>query len=218
MLNREVFLIANGTGAKLGEFLVELNFDQPGILATLSNIFAEHDVNIVNIAIDGARQNLHFITDLTLTSEDQVQDILKQLHMFAFVKKVRYRVSVAPIFVPRWIMHVINGKPVISLEKEFVSLLQDPAKLAEEMAKRDAKTVKELAGGADVMALEEALYIAQLRGLAVVENASVKEGRLTARLCSLGYPLARRYLDVFLKELGAQAKIIEEGVCLRVET
>jgi len=218
MLNREVFLIANGTGAKLGEFLVELNFDQPGILATLSNIFAEHDVNIVNIAIDGARQNLHFITDLTLTSEDQVQDILKQLHMFAFVKKVRYRVSVAPIFVPRWIMHVINGKPVISLEKEFVSLLQDPAKLAEEMAKRDAKTVKELAAGADVMALEEALYIAQLRGLAVVENASVKEGRLTARLCSLGYPLARRYLDVFLKELGAQAKIIEEGVCLRVET
>mgnify|MGYP000449627603 CR=1 FL=1 len=218
MLNREVFLIANGTGAKLGEFLVELNFDQPGILATLSNIFAEHDVNIVNIAIDGARQNLHFITDLTLTSEDQVQDILKQLHMFAFVKKVRYRVSVAPIFVPRWIMHVINGKPVISLEKEFVPLLQDPAKLAEEMAKRDAKTVKELAAGADVMALEEALYIAQLRGLAVVENASVKEGRLTARLCSLGYPLARRYLDVFLKELGAQAKIIEEGVCLRVET
>jgi hypothetical protein len=44
MLNREVFLIANGTGIRLGEYLVELNFDQPGILATLSNVFAEHDV------------------------------------------------------------------------------------------------------------------------------------------------------------------------------
>jgi len=57
MLNREVFLIANGTGVRLGEFLVELNFDQPGILATLSNVFAEHDVNIINIAIDDARQH-----------------------------------------------------------------------------------------------------------------------------------------------------------------
>ena len=218
MLNREVFLIANGTGAKLGEFLVELNFDQPGILATLSNIFAEHEVNIVNIAIDGARQNLHFIVDLSLSSEDQLEDILKQLRMFAFVKRVRYRVSVAPIFVPRWVTHVINGRPVISLEKEFVSFLQDPAKLAEEMAKRDAKTVKELAAAVNVVTLEEALYITQLRGLAVVENTSVKEGRLTARLCNLAYPLARRYLDAFLRELGTQAKIIEEGVCLSVET
>ncbi|MGC9130995.1 MAG: ACT domain-containing protein, partial [Pyrobaculum sp.] len=33
MLNREIYLIADGTGSRLGEFLVELNFDQPGILA-----------------------------------------------------------------------------------------------------------------------------------------------------------------------------------------
>jgi ACT domain. len=87
MLNREVFLIANGTEIRLGEFLVELNFDQPGILATLSNVFAEHDVNIINIAIDAARQHLHFITDLTLKTEEQIREILKQLQMFAFVKK-----------------------------------------------------------------------------------------------------------------------------------
>jgi predicted amino acid-binding ACT domain protein len=117
MLNREVFLIANGTGARLGEFLVELNFDQPGILATLSNVFAEHDVNIINIAIDAARQHLHFITDLTLQTEEQIREILKQLQMFAFVRKVKHRISTVPIFVPRLIVHVINGKPALALEK-----------------------------------------------------------------------------------------------------
>jgi ACT domain. len=218
MLNREVFLIANGGGARLGEFLVELNFDQPGILATLSNIFAEHDVNIINIAVDGNRQNLHFIVDLTLLSDDQIQDILKQLHMFAFVKKVKHRISTAPIFVPRWITHVINGRPVIAVEKDFTSYLQEPTKLAEEIAKRDAKTVKELATALDVVALEEALYLVQLRGFAIVNNTAVKEGRLVARLCNLVHLLTRRYLDVFFKELGIHAKMIDEGACLQIET
>ncbi len=217
MLTREVFLIANGTGARLGEFLVELNFDQPGILATLSNVFAEHDVNIINIAIDAARQHLHFITDLTSQTEEQIRDILKQLQMFAFVKKVKHRISTVPIFVPRLIVHVINGKPALALEKDLVIHLQDPAKLAEEMAKRDAKTLKEITTSLDVLTLEEALYIIQLRGLATVETA-LKEGRLTARLCNLVQPLIRTYLDAFFKELGVQAKIVDEGVCLRVET
>jgi predicted amino acid-binding ACT domain protein len=217
MLNREVFLIANGTGARLGEFLVELNFDQPGILATLSNIFAEHDVNIINIAIDAARQHLHFITDLTFQTEEQIRDILKQLQMFAFVRKVKHRISTVPVFVPRLIVHVINGKPALALEKDLVVHLQDPAKLAEEMAKRDAKTLKGITTSLDVVMLEEALYIIQLRGLATVETA-LKEGRLTARLCNLVQPLIRAYLDAFFKELGVQAKIVDEGVCLRVET
>lgn len=188
MLNREVFLIANGTGVRLGEFLVELNFDQPGILATLSNVFAEHDVNIINIAIDTTRQHLHFIADLTLQTEEQIQEILKQLQMFAFVKKVKHRISVASIFVPRLITHVINGKPALALEKDLVVHLQDPAKLAEEMAKRDVKTLKEVATTLDVVTLEEALYIIQLRGLATLET-TLKEGRLEARLCSLVQPL-----------------------------
>jgi len=217
MLNREVFLIANGTGARLGEFLVELNFDQPGILATLSNVFAEHDVNIINIAIDAARQHLHFITDLTLQTEEQIRDILKQLQMFAFVKKVKHRISTVHIFVPRLIVHVINGKPALALEKDLVVHLQDPAKLAEEMAKRDVKTLKEITTSLDVVTLEEVLYIIQLRGLATVETA-LKEGRLTARLCNLMQPLIRTYLDAFFKEFGVQAKIVDEGACLRVET
>jgi predicted amino acid-binding ACT domain protein len=216
MLNREVFLIANGTGARLGEFLVELNFDQPGILATLSNVFAEHDVNIINIAIDAARQHLHFITDLTLQTEEQIREILKQLQMFAFVKKVKHRISAASIFVPRLIVHVINGKPALVLEKDLVAHLQDPAKLAEEMAKRDVKTLKEITTSLDVVTLDEALYIIQLRGLATVETA-LKEGRLTARLCNLVQPLIRTYLDAFFKEFGVQAKTVDEGACLRVE-
>lgn len=218
MLNREIYLIADGSGGRLGEFLVELNFDQPGILATLSNIFAEHDVNIVNIAIDGPRRHLHFITDLTVVSEEQLQEIVKQLQMFAFVKKVRHRISAAQIFVPRWIIHVINGKPAIAVEKELAAFLQDPQRLAEEMAKRDAKAVKELVASINAVVLEEALYLVQLRGFASVESTAVANGKLTARLCNLAQPLARRYLETFLKELGLQAKIVDEGgVCLRLE-
>ncbi|MGC8993923.1 MAG: ACT domain-containing protein [Pyrobaculum sp.] len=217
MLNREIYLIADGTGSRLGEFLVELNFDQPGILATLSNIFAEHDVNIINIAIDAGRQNLHFIVDLTLVSDDQIKNIVKSLQMFAFVKKVRYRVSTTSIFVPRWIIHVINGKSSISIERDLIPLLQEPAKLAEELARRDAKTVKELAASVDPLVLDEAIYIAQLRGLYTVENTEVREGRLSARLCNLAQPMARRYVEVFVKELGAQAKLSDEGICLTLE-
>ncbi len=218
MLKREIFLIANGTGAKLGEFLIELNFDQPGILATLSNIFAEHDVNVINVAIDSSRLTIHYIVDLTMVADDQLKEIPKQLQMFAFVKKVRYRTSNAPLFVPRWITHVINGKPALSLEKELVAYLNDPSKLAEEIAKRDAKTVKELAHAVDPVTLEEAIYIAQLRGLLSVEATEVKQGRLRARLCNLAHPIARRYLEVFTTEIGASAKLAEEGPCLVLES
>jgi predicted amino acid-binding ACT domain protein len=217
MLNREIYLIADSTGSRLGEFLIELNFDQPGILATLSNIFAEHDVNIINIAIDAERRNLHFIVDLTPVSDDQIKDIVKSLQMFAFVKKVRYRVSTTSIFVPRWIVHVINGKSSISIERDLIPLLQEPAKLAEELARRDAKTVKELVASVDTLVLNEVIYIAQLRGLYKVENAEIKDGRLSVRLCNLVQPMVRRYIEVFVSELGAQAKLNDEGICLTLE-
>jgi len=216
MLNREIYLIA-GQGNKLGEFLVELNFDQPGILSALSNIFAEHDVNIVNIAVDGPRRNLHFIVDLSTATEEQIGEILKQLEMFAFVKRAKYRVSNAQIFVPRWITHVINGSPAVALEKEFVPYFHDVSRLAEEIAKRDAKTVRELAPSIDAVTLEEALYIVQLRGLAAVKETTVAGGRLTATLCNLAQTVARRYTDALLKELGIQYRIVDEGACIRIE-
>lgn len=217
MLKREIFLIANGTGARLGEFLIELNFDQPGILATLSNIFAEHDVNVINVAVDSSRLTLHYIVDLTMVADDQLKEILKQLQMFAFVKKAKYRTSNAPLFVPRWITHVINGKPALSIEKDLVAHLNDPSKLAEEIAKKDAKTVKELAPAVDPVTLEEAIYIPQLRGLLSVETAEVKQGRLRARLCNLAHPLAKKYLEVFTTEVATGAKLAEEGTCITLE-
>ncbi|MEM1597105.1 MAG: ACT domain-containing protein [Pyrobaculum sp.] len=216
MLNREIFLVASSQGNKLAEFLVELNFDQPGILATLSNIFAEHDVNIINIAIDAPRRHLHFIVDVTMASEEQLREMTKQLGMFAFVRKVKYRVSNVPIFVPRWIIHVINGSPSVSFEKELVGL-QDFVKIAEELGRRDAKTIKGLVSTTDLLTVEEAIYLAQLRGMAVVESTAIEEGRLVARLCNLAHPLARKYLEALLGGLGLQFKTVEEGSCLRLE-
>ncbi|MEM1662909.1 MAG: ACT domain-containing protein [Pyrobaculum sp.] len=216
MLNREIYLIANSSDARLGEFLIELNFDQPGILATLSNIFAEHDINIINIAIDAQRRNLHFIVDLTTVSEDQIREITKQLQMFAFVRKARYRVSNTTVFVPRWILHVVNGKPTLAIEKELANLLTQPLKLAEELAKRDVKTLKEVITLLNTSVLEEVLYIAQLRGLAVVENTAVKNGKLHARLCNLIYPLSKVYIETMLKEFGLHYTITEDSNCINL--
>lgn len=218
MLNREIFLIANSGEAKLGEFLIELNFDQPGILATLSNIFAEYDVNIINIAIDGNRQFLHFIVDLTLVNEEQIKEITKQLGMFAFVKRVKHRVPNTSVFVPRLLRHVVNGKPAISIEKDLIAYITNPDRLAEELAKNDAKVVKELTHVIDVVTVEEVLYISQLRGLLSVENTAINNGKLTARLCNPAQPLARKYLEVFIAELGIQGKIETEGSCLLLKT
>lgn len=215
MLRRELFLVVDGSGAVVGEFLVELNFDQPGILATLSNVFAEHDINIVNIAIDAARRNLHFIVDLTHVGEDELAEVEKQLKMFAFVKRVAHRVSKARIFVPRWIQHEIEGTPAVGVEKTLIG--SAPQSIAVEMARRDSAFFRNLVKVPDAASLEEFLYIVQLRGLGVVEESSISGGQLKARVCSLTYPLARKYIEALLSQLEVKYRAAEEGNCIAVE-
>lgn len=201
----------------MGEFLVELNFDQPGILATLSNVFAEHDINILNIAIDAARKNLHFIVDLTHVGEEELSEVERQLKMFAFVRRVIHRVSRARIFVPRWIQHEIEGVPAVSIERSLLGSALQLQALAVEMARRDSAFFRGLVKAPDVASLEEFLYIVQLRGLGVVEESSISAGQLKARICNLAYSLARKYLESFLSQMETKFRTAEEGNCLTVE-
>lgn len=215
MLSREIYLVASGDGLKVGEFLIELNFDQPGILSTLSNIFAEHDVNIINIAIDSQRQHLHFVVDLSQISEEQVRDMSKQLGMFAFVRRVKYRISKGAVFVPRWIIHVIDNVPGVVIEKTLFGL--QLSKLIDELSEKDAEIVRELAKSIDLTTLEEVLYIPQLRGFVTVEDVAVREGRVVAKFCNLAHPHVVRYIENYVAKLGFRPRVFEEGNCVKLE-
>ncbi|MEL9991926.1 MAG: ACT domain-containing protein [Thermoproteus sp.] len=218
MLNREIYLIVNNLGGKIGEFLVELNFDQPGILAALSNVFADNNANILNIALDSGRTKIHFIVDVTSVEEQDLDELPKRLGMFAFVKRVHYRLVSKRIFVPRWIVHVINNEPSIAVERDFVAKLTDLDKMAADMAKRDAEIIKSALQDGDIEELHEAAYVVQLRGLATVQEDNSTANVVNLKYCRTVYPLFRRYIDVFMSSVSNRGyRLLDEGGCVRLQ-
>lgn len=218
MLNREIYLIINNLGGKIGEYLVELNFDQPGILAALSNVFADSNANILNIALDSGRTKMHFIVDVTSVDEQDLEELPKRLGMFAFVKKIHYRVSSRRIFVPRWITHVINNEPAVAIERDFVAKLSDLDRIALDMAKRDAEIVKSALQDGDLEELREAAYVVQLRGLATVQEDNSNNNAVNIKYCRTVYPLFRRYIDTFISSISNRGyRLVDEGGCVRLQ-
>lgn len=218
MLHREIYLIVNNIGGRIGEFLVELNFDQPGILAALSNVFADSNANILNIAIDSARTKMHFIVDVSAVDEPDLRDLSKRLGMFAFVKKVLHRIVEKRIFVPRWLVHVVNNEPAFIIEREFFSKAGELDKLAVEMAKRDVEVVKGAMQNGDLEELHEAVYLIQLRGLGTVQGDDSTDNAINIKYCKIAYPIFRRYVDIFLSSISNRGyRVIEEGSCVRIQ-
>ncbi|MBP1450112.1 MAG: ACT domain-containing protein [Thermoproteus sp.] len=218
MLHREIYLIVNNIGGRIGEFLVELNFDQPGILAALSNVFADSNANILNIAIDSARTKMHFIVDVSAVDEPDLRDLLKRLGMFAFVKKVLHRIVEKRIFVPRWLVHVVNNEPAFIIEREFFSKTGELDKLAVEMAKRDVEVVKSAMQNGDLEELHEAVYLIQLRGLGTVQGDDSTDNAINIKYCKIAYPIFRRYVDIFLSSISNRGyRVIDEGGCVRIQ-
>ncbi len=218
MLNREIYLIINNLGGKIGEYLIELNFDQPGILAALSNVFADNNANILNIALDSGRTKMHFIVDVTSVDEQDLEELPKRLSMFAFVKKIHRRISSKKIFVPRWITHVINNEPALAIERDFVAKLADLDKIALDMAKRDAEIIKSALQDGDLEELHEAAYVVQLRGLATVQEDGSNDKIVNIKYCRTVYPLFRRYIDTFISSISNRGyRLVDEGGCIRLQ-
>ncbi|MFB6490581.1 MAG: ACT domain-containing protein [Thermoproteus sp. AZ2] len=218
MLNREIYLIVNNIGGKIGEFLVELNFDQPGILAALSNVFADSNANILNIAIDSARTKMHFIVDVSGVEEPDLAELPKRLGMFAFVKRVLHRVSAKRIFVPRWLTHVVNNDPALIIEREFLHKVSDLDRLAAEMAKRDAEVVKSAMQNGDLEELREAVYLLQLRGVATVQEDNSTAEQINVKYCRVAHPIFRRYVETFISSITSRKfRLLDEGSCVRLQ-
>ncbi|CCC81583.1 ACT domain-containing protein [Thermoproteus tenax] len=218
MLNREIYLIVNNLGGRIGEFLIELNYDQPGILAALSNVFADNNANILNIALDSGRTKMHFIVDITSVEEQDLEDLPKKLGMFAFTKRVHYRYVSKRIFVPRWIVHVINNEPALALERDFVAKINDLERLAVDIAKRDAEIIKSALQNGDIDELREAVYIVQLRGLATVQEDASTANVVNVKYCRTIYPMFRRYIETLISSISNRSyRLIDEGACIRLQ-
>ncbi|WP_243675968.1 ACT domain-containing protein [Vulcanisaeta distributa] len=116
-----------GKDKVLGEFLIKFTADRPGILAALSNVFADHGINILNISVNRTQLLLHFVVDLT-NMDTSLNDLEKELKKFSFVEWVRYRIVEREAFmVPSMIMPTFRDRQVLVVELEKVKdLLTNP--------------------------------------------------------------------------------------------
>ena len=178
-LYRDLALSFEGRDKVLGEFLVKFAADRPGILAALSNVFADHGINILNISVNRTQLLLHFIVDLT-NSDSSLNDLERELRKFSFVEWVRYRVVEREAFmVPSMIMPTFKDNQVLILELERIKDL---------LANTDFRRVIRDLGSADSSALRnsnlsELVRMGQFRGLGRITLVE-RDGVITIRSCS----------------------------------
>ncbi|WP_162009090.1 ACT domain-containing protein [Vulcanisaeta sp. EB80] len=178
-LYRDLALSFEGRDKVLGEFLVKFTADRPGILAALSNVFADHGINMLNISVNRTQLLLHFIVDLT-NSDSSLNDLERELRKFSFVEWVRYRVVEREAFmVPSMIMPTFRDHQVLILELERIKDL---------LANTDFRRVIRDLGSADSSALRnsnlsELVRMGQFRGLGRITLVE-RDGVITIRSCS----------------------------------
>ncbi|WP_054844348.1 ACT domain-containing protein [Vulcanisaeta souniana] len=126
-LYRDLALAFEGKDRVLGEFLIKFITDRPGILAALSNVFADHGINILNMSVNRTQLLLHFIVDLS-GADVSLNDLEKELKKFSFVEWVRYRIVEREMFmVPSMILPTFRDKQVLIIELDRVKgLLTNP--------------------------------------------------------------------------------------------
>ncbi|MCG2863330.1 MAG: ACT domain-containing protein [Vulcanisaeta sp.] len=221
VLYRDLALSFEGRDKVLGEFLIKFTADRPGILAALSNVFADHGINILNISVNRNQLLLHFIVDLTNT-DTSLNDLEKEFKKFSFVEWVRYRVVEREAFmVPSMIMPTFMDRQVLILELDRVKDL-----LSNENFRRLIRNL----GASDASALRnsnisELVKIGQFRGLGRVMLVE-RDGVITIRSCSelgdkhvIGELMIEYYVGFLSQALGREVEVAGrsyEGDCVSV--
>ncbi|GAB6944989.1 ACT domain-containing protein [Vulcanisaeta sp. JCM 14467] len=179
VLYRDFAMSFEGRDKVLGEFLIKFTADKPGILAALSNVFADHGINILNISVNRAQLLLHFVVDLTNT-DTSLNDLEKELKRFSFVEWVKYRIVEKEAFmVPSMIMPTFRDKQVLVVEVERVKeLLTNPEfrRIIRDLGAYDASLLRN-------SNLSELIKIGQFRGLGKI-GLIERDGTITIRSCS----------------------------------
>jgi len=179
-------------------------------LAALGNIFAENGINVLSVSLDEDREAVHFVVDASEVDDTVLGFVAKELSRFAFVRTVIYRISSAPLFVPRWVRPVAEGSLAVVLDADLVTKL--PAQLIGELAVRDAKRVAHALTDSGLESVAEVLGLVQLRGFATLIEVNVARDRLMAQIC--GSAAARTYIQSLLAALGVgeRFRVVMESV------
>ncbi len=207
------------SGKVLCEVRIVLAEDRPGILAAISNVFADNGINILWVHVNSLRKTMYFILDLTHCPVN-IENVLNKVKSLSFVSDVNCRVIRGPLMIPSYIRPTFRDKPVVVLDKELLQKiapteLKSLSKIASIMGVLDAKYIRDALND-DVMIedLPELLNIVQLRGLCKVmktELVDYRNIRVTLSEC-LDEDFVVTYIEGFVRSLLGDLYSIEVNV------
>jgi len=220
LLYRDLALIFEGKGKVIGEFLIKFSEDRPGILAALSNVFADHGINILNISVNRSQLLLHFVVDMT-EMDVTLNDLEKEFQRFSFVQWIRYRViDGATLMMPSMIMPTFRDRQVFIIDLDELiraGMSSDVRRLIKEVGASDAELFRDVE-------LSELVRIGQFRGLGKVSLSGNDE--LVIESCSVDSNpedyaeiIYDYYASLLGKVHGSKVEIIKvthEGGCVSV--
>ncbi len=200
--HREIAPIYSFRDGKIGEYVIRLNEDRPGILAALANIFADHGVNILHSIVDRDNLTIHFIVDFSGTDIDS-EELSKIFKNFSFVKEVHHRLIdhkiLIPITIPTFkgsIVIPICRDLILNVNDEHVKVLIEIFKI---LGKRDGELIRDLAEVAPkaINDLSEFLKVIQSRGLGIPKYSKLNNNNVEVEVCDFhGKILTRNYVDI----------------------
>ncbi|MGC8596775.1 MAG: hypothetical protein ACP5NY_02535 [Thermocladium sp.] len=212
IFNRELSLVYDASGRSLTEFLIQINDDKPGILAALSNAYADHGINIINISYNRNQKMIHIIADIS-ESDIGMGDLENLLRKFSFVANVVEKpLENDSHLVPSLSLPTFWGRRMVAIDMDLLIRISEGASaLLFEMGKRDRLR---LGPGFS----PQLLKLVQLRGLARIEIFMLGSN-IRARLCSEdGLELAMSYLKGLLFEIPYKINERKNGeACIELE-
>jgi len=206
-------------GKTLCEVRITLTTDRPGILAAISNIFADNGINILWVHVNSLRKTMYFIVDLTQCPAN-IESVLEKIKNLSFVGDISYRIIRGPLLIPSYIRPTFRDKPVVVLDKELLqkvapSEVKSLVKIACIMGILDAKYIKDsLQGDVMIEDLPELLNVVQLRGLCKVMKTELVDYKSIKVILSecLDEDFVVTYIEGFVRSLFGDLYSIELNV------
>lgn len=220
MFHRELAMIYEASGKTIVEFIIRLNEDRPGILAAISDVFAENGVNIVNVSFNRLQKMIHVIADFT-NSVSSISDVENMLRKFSFVYDVMEKVLnndtyvIATLSIPTF-----NNNYVLAIDHDVFEnqVTEQLLKILRSMGKRDGELILGIYGSFKASELN----ILQLRGLGRVQAHSAGDATIV-KVCRENLneefsKLILSYLEGFIEpfNIKVQSQGISES-CLQVK-
>ncbi|WP_291999245.1 ACT domain-containing protein [Caldivirga sp.] len=220
MFHRELAMIYEANGKTIVEFIIRLSEDRPGILAAISDVFAENGVNIVNASFNRLQKMIHVVADFT-NSVSSIGDVENMLRKFSFVYDVMEKVLNNDSYVMATLsIPTFNNNYVLAIDHDVFENQVNELLLGilKSLGKKDGELILGMYGSFKASELS----ILQLRGLGRVQVQST--GNVTiVKVCreNLNEEFSKLILSYLEGFTGLfNAKIQGQGIsesCLQVK-